>query len=152
MTCMLKNKTLESEIFMSPLILAIDDDKDLLDVLKVTLTRAGYRFSGVHHAQNAVEHIERHSPDFILCDVDMPETSGMDILAALSQRPAPLKIPFVFLSAYNDQKHFRQGMSAGADDYLYKPLAARELLDTVETQLLKYEQLRQGVNSSRART
>jgi YesN/AraC family two-component response regulator len=85
-----------------------------------------------------VEIARREYPCLIICDVMMPRLDGYGVLAALRQDPKTALIPFIFLTAKAARTDVRQGMAAGADDYLLKPCTAEELLNAVETRLKKH--------------
>ncbi len=66
-------------------------------------------------------------PDLILCDVQMPEQDGYEVLRTLRQNSLAATIPFIFLTAQGGKADFRRGMELGADDYLTKPFTKAEL-------------------------
>ncbi|WP_299403698.1 response regulator [Acaryochloris sp. IP29b_bin.148] len=120
-------------------ILVIEDEElvraniaELLDAEEHAVVTAENGFLGALWAQE-------HLPDLIICDVMMPELSGYEVLATLSENPDTAMIPFIFLTAMADKSEIRQGMTSGADDYLTKPFSRAELLEAVNTRLAKRE-------------
>lgn len=88
-----------------------------------------------------VQKAERHLPDLILCDVNMPNLDGYGTLAELRKKPATAAIPFIFLTGVADKNHMRQGMDLGADDYLTKPFSLDELIAAVNARLRKQAEM-----------
>src|SRR5437773_11228485 len=74
-------------------------------------------------------------PDLILCDVIMPVMDGHEVLRVLHADELMLQIPFVFLTAKGEMQDLRSGMNLGADDYLTKPIANRDLMLAIEARL-----------------
>ena len=121
----------------SYLILIIEDEPPILDNIAEILEIHDYE---VKTAMNGVEGVEaalRHRPDLILCDINMPEMDGYNVLMNLRNDPLTSEIPFVFLTAFVDREFQRRGMTLGAEDYLTKPFTPQELVDTVKAQLVK---------------
>lgn len=81
-------------------------------------------------------------PDLILCDVMMPKVNGYQVLEALQEEYTTRTIPFIFLTGRDTRENIRHGMHLGADDYLTKPFTKPELLQTIESQLKKYANIK----------
>src|ERR1041384_7153411 len=77
----------------------------------------------------------REKHDLILCDVTMPELDGYGVLRALQADASLALIPFIFLTAKGEKDDLRSGMNLGADDYLTKPVANADLVQTIEARL-----------------
>ncbi len=73
--------------------------------------------------------------DLILSDINLPDMTGYDLLAFAKKHPKLFKVPFVFLSAFADEKEVRKGMDLGATDYLTKPLSVKVLMSAIDAQL-----------------
>ena len=80
----------------------------------------------------------------ILCDVMMPELDGYGVLLELHKQQSTERTPFIFLTAKADQTSVRQGMDAGADDYLSKPCSGADLLTAVAARLEKRDAVEQS--------
>lgn len=76
-----------------------------------------------------------HTIDLILCDINLPDMTGYDILAAVKNDHLLHDIPFIFLTAYADEKDVRTGMNMGADDYLTKPFSAKILVESINSRI-----------------
>jgi putative two-component system response regulator len=93
--------------------------------------------------------VERERPDLVLLDVMMPERSGFDVCAALKAEPSTRLIPVVLVTALNDASHKIQGIQAGADDFLTKPVNPAELTARVRS-LLRIKRFTDELDSAEA--
>ncbi|PZV16772.1 MAG: hybrid sensor histidine kinase/response regulator [Leptolyngbya sp.] len=119
-------------------ILVIDDDLSVRESLKDLLEIEGFQAIVADSGAVGVMLAEQQVPDAILCDVQMPEMDGYQVLHTLQQNPITATIPFIFLTANATQASMRQGMTQGADDYLVKPCTTEELLAAIATRLAKH--------------
>ena len=115
-------------------ILVVDDNADMREYLHRLLAGA-WTVELAGNGREALERIARHAPDLVVTDVMMPEVDGRELLAALRRNAATSAIPVIVLSARSDEESRLEGLAAGADDYVVKPFAARELIARVRTQL-----------------
>ena len=118
-----------------PLILCVEDEPLLLRDLCEELEDAGYQTVGVPDVAAAHVVLERMAPALILCDINLPGQSGLDLLAELRETDALPDVPFLLLTAQADRSHQLRGKWAGADDYLVKPVDYDMLLATVAARL-----------------
>jgi PAS domain S-box-containing protein len=116
------------------LIVLADDNSDMRDYLR-RLLGARYRVHGVSNGAEAVRAARELNADLVLTDVMMPVLDGLGVLKALRNDPATRSKPVIFLSARAGEESRVQGLQAGADDYLVKPFAARELMARVSAHL-----------------
>lgn len=119
-------------------ILIIEDEeavrtsiRDLLIEKKYDVYLASGGFEGVKIAQNVI-------PDLIISDIMMADMDGYSVIEKLKENIKTATIPFLFLTAKADLTEFRKGMGLGADDYLFKPYKAKELLNAIEVRLNKH--------------
>ena len=122
-----------------PNVIAIDDNPSVLDTVVNILEAAGYEAKGVLSGQVGVQLVRDRPPDLVLCDIDMPQVSGYEVLRELRLDPTTSTIPIIFLTALTEHDDMRKGMELGADDYLTKPFTAKELLNAVSAQLKKQQ-------------
>lgn len=120
-------------------ILVVEDEKDIRDQICDLLESAGYEVTSVPDGKHAISFFEHEIPDLVISDIMMPNIDGYQLLNYFQKLPAASTIPFIFLSAKVDYNDIRHGMNCGANDYLTKPFRAKELLQSVETQLKKKE-------------
>jgi len=118
-------------------ILVIDDNKDLRENTAEILDLAGYQTFTADNGKRGVEMALREKPTMIVCDIMMPELDGYGVLHLLRKNPETRQIPLIFLTAKSERADFRKGMEMGADDYITKPFDDIELLNAVETRLLR---------------
>jgi len=116
-------------------VLIIDDDEDVIALLRHHLTSAGYEvmyaFSGIGGLEIAIH----DAPDLIVSDVRMPEFDGFGLLAALRANAPTRAMPIVFLTVLDDTESLTRAMRLGADGYLHKPVQRDALLETVASKL-----------------
>ncbi len=116
-------------------VLVIEDEESIRANLLRLLKAEGFDAVGAPDGRAGLEAVRSASPDLVLCDVAMPELDGHAVLAALRADPATAALPFIFLTARADRSDVRQGMTAGADDYLTKPFTRDEVLDAIRSRL-----------------
>jgi len=129
-------------------ILVVEDEIDIRESLAEILELSGYKVSTANNGMQGFKSILELKPDLVLCDVNMPELDGFELLAAVNQRfKDGIVPPFLFLTAKVEKKDMRQGMSLGADDYILKPFDHIEILKTIELRLEKRTKLINGGNN-----
>ncbi|HKU41574.1 MAG TPA: ATP-binding protein [Polyangiales bacterium] len=122
-------------------VLLVDDNADMRDYVTRLLDER-YEVLALGDGQTALERARVAPPDLVLSDVMMPGLDGFGLLRALRAERRTKTIPIILLSARAGEESIVEGLSAGADDYLVKPFAARELLARVQTHLELAEQRR----------
>lgn len=108
-------------------ILIAEDERDIRELIKFTLTLAGHQITEVNNGQDAVTKAKEVLPDLIMTDVRMPKMTGYEACSAIKQDEATKHIPVVILSAKGQDEEIDQGKEAGADDYILKPFAPDQL-------------------------
>jgi putative two-component system response regulator len=122
-----------------PRILVVDDNPDTMMLMGELLSTRGYEVVTVENAVDAEAEIQRNPPDVILSDVVMPGKSGYELCRGLKENPSTRLIPFVLITGLSDREDKLQGIEAGADDFLNKPIFAEELFARVKS-LLKLKE------------
>jgi two-component system alkaline phosphatase synthesis response regulator PhoP len=115
-----------------PKILVVDDELDILEIIRHALNKEGFE---VHIAANgfqAIEQTRKIKPDLILMDVMMPVMDGMEACRQLKEDPDTKNIPIVFLTARSEEFAELAGFEAGADDYISKPIRPRVLMSRLK--------------------
>ncbi len=116
-------------------ILIVDDEKSLLDLLSVVLKKEGYRIKTCLAPSKVFELTEKESFDLVICDIKLPEISGMEILKYIREtRP---DIPVIMITAYGSLKQAVEALKAGATDYILKPFDVEELKIIIAHELEK---------------
>jgi PAS domain S-box-containing protein len=112
-------------------VLVADDNADMREYLTRLLRGAGYEVDAVADGRAALEAVRETAVDTVVSDVMMPYVDGLELVAALRGDPRTAALPVLLLSARAGQEASIEGLRAGADDYLFKPFAAAELLARV---------------------
>lgn len=123
-----------------PLILAVDDEPNIMELLKFNLSKEGYRFIGVTNGLDAIKTVNEEKPDLIILDIMLPEMDGYDVLRAIKENKASAGIPVIMLSAKDEIIDKVLGLELGADDYVTKPFSPREILARVKAHLRRKSQ------------
>jgi PAS domain S-box-containing protein len=114
---------------MRPLVLAVNDEPQVLELLTLLLEREGYRVATAADGQRALELARSLEPDIIISDVVMPEMDGLEFCRRLKQDPRTVGVPVLLASAVRTGKrNSLSALTAGADDYLEMPFRRQELL------------------------
>ncbi|HLF20035.1 MAG TPA: response regulator transcription factor, partial [Bacteroidota bacterium] len=123
---------------MSRKILVVDDEKDIVEMLKYNLEKSGYSVMIAHNGKEALEKAQKH-PDLILLDVMMPEMDGWEVCRQIKRDEKTSDIPVLFLTAKGGETDEVVGLELGADDYVVKPIALAKLLARIRSVLRRKE-------------
>lgn len=118
-----------------PLVLVVDDETNILELLKFNLAKESYQVAGLTSGLDAVKFIEKDKPDLIILDIMLPHMDGYEVLRSLKAKPETRDIPVIMLSAKGELFDKVLGLELGADDYITKPFSPRELLARVKARL-----------------
>lgn len=121
---------------MAKRILLVDDEQDILDLLKYNLEAEGYETMTATDGLQALE-LAQSSPDLIILDVMLPGKDGWEVIRELRQTESTRHIPVIFLTAKGGEIDEVVGLELGADDYIIKPISLRKLLARVKIVLRK---------------
>lgn len=132
-------------------ILVIDDEAGMRDLYVSCLQAEGYDTLIADNGVAGLQIAQQKLPDLVLCDIMMPQLDGYGVLNKLRQNKTTAIIPFIFLTAKGTKSDLRQGMKLGADDYLFKPVTADELIEAVVARLTRYSLLNhQSIESEKS--
>ena len=115
-------------------ILAVDDEKPIAELLRISLTRAGYQCTCVYDGVSAANLIEKETFDLILLDIMLPGIDGYELMEYIRSTDTPV----IFLTAKNAVADRVKGLRMGAEDYIVKPFDILELLARVEGVLRRH--------------
>lgn len=110
----------------------VDDEKKIVEIVKAYLEREGYEVIAAYDGKSALEMAKRQSPDLIILDLMLPQTSGWDVCRRLR---ADSSVPVIMLTARDDVTDKIVGLELGADDYVTKPFDPKELVSRVKAVL-----------------
>ena len=113
-----------------PIILIIDDDKEMTALLNEFLTNHKYQVQINHNPLKALEYLQNNSVDLVLLDIMMPEMDGLNVLRKIREHS---EVPVMMLTAKGDVADKVVGLELGADDYLPKPFEPQELIARVQS-------------------
>lgn len=122
-------------------LLLIDDDPNLILLVKDYLEFRGYQVITAENGQEALEVLDQEMPDMIICDVMMPQMDGYSLVEHVRKNPRTSWIPVLFLSAKGQSQDRVKGLNTGADVYMVKPFEPEELVAQVESSLKQASRL-----------
>lgn len=120
-----------------PTVLVVEDDPTILQLLEVNFEMEGFSVLLAEDGAIGLEKARVSAPDVIVSDVMMPNMSGLEMVAELKGSPATNSIPIILLSAKAQGEDVRQGIAAGADDYVTKPFEPLDLVERVNSLLAR---------------
>jgi adenylate cyclase len=118
-----------------PLILVVDDMPQNLDLLARRLASQGYEVATASDGEEALARVSELAPDLVLLDVMMPRMDGIEVVRRLKADPSHRHIPVILVTAKSDPRDVVEGLNAGGDDYLTKPIDHAALLARVRSML-----------------
>jgi len=120
---------------VSGLVLVIEDEKEIRDLVKYNLERAGFKVSAVADGDQGLERLFASRPDALVLDLMLPGKNGLEILREVRNEPATRDLPVIVLTARAAEMDKLLGFEHGADDYMVKPVRRQELLARVHALL-----------------
>jgi len=114
-------------------ILLVDDEKPIHSYLQKKLTKLGYSALTAEDGEEAIEKTLLSMPDLIILDVKLPKLSGIEVCKRLKSDDRTKNIPILMLSAKAQSNEIREGLEAGADKYLCKPIGFPDILREIKT-------------------
>jgi two-component system cell cycle response regulator len=130
-------------------ILIVDDHEDNIELLRARLEARGYLVDGANDGQQALDQVQKVCPDLILLDVMMPKMDGMEVVRRLKAKIAANELPFIpviMQTALDSTENKVEGLDAGADDYITKPINFAELEARVNS-LLRIKALQSSLSA-----
>jgi two-component system alkaline phosphatase synthesis response regulator PhoP len=116
-------------------VLTIEDDEDILELVRVNLEKEGYSFTGVTTGEEGIEKARSSPPGLVLLDLMLPGIDGLDVCRELKSDPKTRHVPIVIVSAKGEESDIVAGLELGADDYITKPFSPKILLARVRAVL-----------------
>ena len=120
---------------VKPLVLIVEDEADLVTLLRYNLEKEGFRTIAAGDGEEALLLAAEQSPNLILMDWMMPLMSGLEACRQLRRNPKTRDVPVIMLTARGEEEDRVRGLNSGADDYISKPFSPTELLARVRAVL-----------------
>jgi CheY-like chemotaxis protein len=120
-----------------PLALIADDDADILMLISLTLERDGYEVVTAKNGLAALESASDRVPHLVVLDLMMPGIDGCEVTRRLREQEATRDVPIMIVTAFAEESQAAKALAAGADAYLRKPFAPRDLLAKTASLLLE---------------
>ena len=117
-------------------IVVVDDDITNLNIARNALVQK-YDIFTIPSGEKLFQILQRIVPDLILLDLEMPNMNGYEVLSTLKGNPATAGIPVIFVSATVDPERRKKGLDLGAADYITKPFNQQDLLECIESNLVR---------------
>ncbi|NDJ51729.1 MAG: response regulator [Chloroflexi bacterium] len=117
---------------MTQQILVVDDEVGALTLIGIMLERGGFAVSKARDAYAALDELTATNPDLIILDVMMPGMNGIELCRKLRADKKTANTPILILSARGDPESVEEGLNAGANDYLSKPILHHDLLTKIK--------------------
>lgn len=130
---------------MQKKIIVIDDEKNIVNIIKFNLKKEGYEVITASDGQEGLEKIFSQNPDLILLDIMMPKMDGYEVCKKVREK---INTPIIMLTARAEEVDKVLGLELGADDYVTKPFGIRELMARVKANLRRKEVSEKSVSEN----
>jgi len=112
-------------------ILVVEDDRDIADLIRHYLAKAGHEVEVFASGSLALARVREEIPDVLILDLMLPGMSGIEVCRTIREEPAIARLPIIMVTARAQESDRVHGLESGADDYVTKPFSARELVARV---------------------
>ena len=121
-------------------ILAVDDENDILLILKTALLSEGFDVTTAGSGPEALTAMAEQTPDLVILDIMMPEMTGFDVLDQMRKNPALQAVPVIMLTGTVDKDKIREAIDTGVSYYIVKPFEFHDLISKVRLAIADAEQ------------
>ncbi len=128
-------------ILMPQKILAIDDENDVLLIIKTALSGQGYDVLTASNGYDGLAMAEDQKPDLILLDLRMPEMDGMEVLEQLRDNEKTQSIPVIVLTGLSEKAKIREALDKGITYYIVKPFECQDLISKINLAIKTSEEM-----------
>lgn len=129
-------------------ILIVEDETDILELLRYNLNREGYKVLEATTGEEALAIVRKHTPDLVLLDLMLPKIDGLEVCRQVRGSAETKTLPIIMLTAKGEEADIVTGLELGADDYMTKPFSPRVLLARVRAVLRRQLTELPGENES----
>ena len=137
---------LPKEPSMKQTIALVDDDRNILTSIQMTLEQEGFQVRTYTDGESALQGLNARPVDLAVLDIEMPRMDGMELLQRLRQRSS---MPVIFLTSKDEEVDELMGLRLGADDYITKPFSQRLLIERIRALLRRNEASRAEISGAR---
>lgn len=120
-------------------VLIIEDDRDIVELVRYNLENEGYQVTAATDGSTGLAQVKKSPPDLLVLDLMLPRLSGLEICKEIRRDAALNRLPILMLSARGEEADRVVGLELGADDYVTKPFSPRELVARVKALLRRAE-------------
>lgn len=120
-------------------ILVVDDEEDILELVRHNLAREGYQVICAATGEKAVEKARRDNPELIVLDLMLPGIDGLQVTRMLKNDAGTRQIPIIMLTAKGEEADIVTGLELGADDYITKPFSPRVLIARIRAVIRRHD-------------
>lgn len=117
---------------MTRSVLVVDDEPNIVISLEFLMKQAGLEVRTAVDGRSALAEVRAEAPSLVLLDISMPNGDGFEVCRAIRANPAWADVRIIMLTAKGGDAERKEGLAAGADDYITKPFSTREVLDRVK--------------------
>jgi len=129
----------KTNVSAQPRILIIEDDKDIIELVRYNLESEGYQASASSDGVTGLAQVRKSAPDLLILDLMLPKLSGLEICKEIRRDERLNRLPILMLTARSDEADRVVGLELGADDYVTKPFSPRELIARVKALLRRVQ-------------
>jgi two-component system alkaline phosphatase synthesis response regulator PhoP len=116
-------------------ILVVEDDEDILELIRYNLAKDGFRVTGVTSGEEALKAVKSSLPELVVLDLMLPGRDGLEICRVLKREAPTSQVPIIMVTAKGEEADIVTGLELGAEDYVTKPFSPKVLLARVRTVL-----------------
>lgn len=138
---------ISSDVFIKSRILSVEDDPDYSRALEAILHPIGHELKVISRPECILEELVEYRPELLLLDWELPQVSGPDLARIIRSDARHELMPIIFCTGRKSQRDRRLAIRAGADDFLTKPFAPDELVETIDVQLRRHRALRRRLDA-----
>ena len=124
---------------VSKKVLVVEDDKDILQLIKMYLGKEGFRTVTAVNGAEALRKVTSEHPDLVVLDLMLPEIDGLEVCKRLRVAPQTRMIPIIMLTAKREESDVVVGLGLGADDYVGKPFSPRVLVARIKALIRRFD-------------
>jgi two-component system, OmpR family, alkaline phosphatase synthesis response regulator PhoP len=125
-------------------ILIVEDDEDILELLRFNLVKEGYQVATATGGEEAIRKATMNPPDLVLLDLMLPGVDGLAVCKRLRAHPRTTQVPIIMVTAKGEDSDVVTGLEVGADDYLAKPFSPKVLVARIRNVLRRREKVASG--------